>query len=73
MWVMMPKTAVNEDYLPHTGPDDIGMPWEVGAMKAKAVSERVEQPPDHNFRLCVACANPAHQPTSLSRRKAVHP
>ena len=68
MWVMMPKTAVDEDYLPPTGQDDIGMPWEVGAMKTKAVSQRVKQPPDGNFWLCVACPNPAHQFTSFSRR-----
>ena len=73
MWVVMPKTAVDEDYLPPTGQDDIGLPWEVGAMKTEAVSQRVEQPPDGNFWLCVACPNPAHQFTSLSRRKAVHP
>jgi hypothetical protein len=39
--VLMPKTAMNEDYPLLACENDVGLSWNVGAMQTEAIPERV--------------------------------
>lgn len=61
----MPKAAMDENYLPHADEHDIWYPWKVSTVQPVAITQRVDKPSHHEFRLRVLATDTAHTPAAF--------
>jgi hypothetical protein len=58
--VKMPEASVNENYLAPRREYQVGLSWEIGAVKAEAIAKPVHEAPDLHFRRSVLASNRPH-------------
>ncbi len=71
IWVAMPEAAVDKNYLPATGEDEIGFSGKVGNVAPKFVTGGASDFSHQKFRRCILAADKRHSLTALAPRKGV--
>lgn len=60
-WMLMPKTSVDPDKLLQARKNEIGRARKIAAIKAKAETQSMAEPPNHKLGFGVALADARHQ------------
>lgn len=68
----VPEATMNEDYLATGFEDQIRTARETPVVQSVPIAQRIHQPADKHFRLCIFTPDQRHPLTSLLRRHGIH-
>jgi len=68
----MPKATMNEDHLPLSGENEVGLSGKVGNVEPEFIAARTRDFSHQEFRFCVLAADERHPLAALKPRKRIH-